>query len=88
MRLQVAAKRYLCAVEHDYFAKLSRASRYTLAVQGGPMDDAETRAFDALDFGADAVVPRRRDEQAKDPDAPTPSFEHFGPLLSRLLQSA
>jgi gamma-butyrobetaine dioxygenase len=85
VRLHVAAKRYLCAVEPGYFQKLSTASVYTLSVQGGPMSEAEAAAFAALPQAAAAVAVRRWDEQAKDPDFPTPEFGHFRPLLTRLL---
>src|SRR3981189_1516882 len=37
VRLHVAAKRYLCAVEQDYFGKLSPDSVRSLGLQGGPM---------------------------------------------------
>src|ERR1700756_2724078 len=37
VRLHVAAKRYLCATDPDYRAKLSPASVHTLKLQGGPM---------------------------------------------------
>ena len=47
VRLHVAAKRYLCAVEPGYLAALSPASVYTLGVQGGPMDAAERAEFEA-----------------------------------------
>ncbi|MFC1440650.1 phosphonate degradation HD-domain oxygenase [Streptacidiphilus sp. N1-10] len=85
VRLHVAAKRYLCAVEPDYAATLSPASVHTLAVQGGPMTPAEAAAFAAHRYGADAVRLRRWDDAAKDPEAPTPGFDHFRPLLARLL---
>ncbi len=41
IRLHVAAKRYLCAVDPTYLADLSPASRMSLALQGGPMDVSE-----------------------------------------------
>jgi gamma-butyrobetaine dioxygenase len=85
VRLHVAAKRYLCAVEPGYFGQLSAASVYTLSVQGGPMNDAEVAAFEALPQAAAAVTVRRWDDEGKDPDAVTPEFEHFRPLLTRLL---
>ncbi|MFB7593035.1 phosphonate degradation HD-domain oxygenase [Streptomyces sp. NPDC056169] len=85
VRLHVAAKRYLCAVEPGYFALLSEASVHTLAVQGGPMTEAQARAFEAHPGAADAVAVRRWDEQAKDPDMDTPGFAHFRPLLAGLL---
>ena len=87
VRLHVDAKRYLCAVEPGYAALLSPASVHTLAVQGGPMTPAEAERFAAHPSGADAVRLRRWDEQAKDPQAPTPGFEHFRPLLAALLEA-
>lgn len=86
VRLHVEAKRYLCAVEPDYFHKLSSASVYTLAVQGGPMQQDEAAEFAASRFAADACRVRRFDDAAKDPDAPSPDFEHFAPLLAGLLR--
>ncbi|MDH6576645.1 phosphonate degradation HD-domain oxygenase [Kitasatospora sp. MAP5-34] len=84
IRLHVAAKRYLCAVEPSYRAQLSEASEYTLQVQGGPMDTEQAAAFAALPGAADAVAVRRWDDQAKDAAVATPGVEHFRPLLSRL----
>ncbi|MFJ5119389.1 phosphonate degradation HD-domain oxygenase [Kitasatospora sp. NPDC088548] len=86
VRLHVAAKRYLCAVEPGYRAKLSEASEYTLRVQGGPMSAEQAAAFAALPGAADAVAVRRWDEQAKEADAGTPGFEHFRPLLAALMR--
>lgn len=87
VRLHVAAKRYLCHAEAGYLAKLSRASQHTLSVQGGPMSPEEAQAFEHEPFWADAVVLRRFDEQAKDPDVATPHFEHFASLLEVLVES-
>jgi gamma-butyrobetaine dioxygenase len=84
VRLHVAAKR-LCAAEPGYFAKLSQASVYTLSVQGGPMTEAQARAFEAVPFAADAIAVRRWDDLAKDPDAAVPGFPHYRLLLERLL---
>src|SRR5262245_32398136 len=39
VRLHVAAKRYLCWKDDKYYARLSDASRQSLALQGGPMTD-------------------------------------------------
>src|SRR5215475_12085762 len=41
IRLHVAAKRYLCATDTDYTARLSEASILSLHVQGGAMSAAE-----------------------------------------------
>ncbi|MET8966322.1 TauD/TfdA family dioxygenase [Streptomyces sp. NPDC004074] len=84
VRLHVAAKRYLCAVEPDYYDQLSEASKYTLKVQGGVMTAEQAAEFAALPGAADAVAVRRWDEEAKDPNADTPPFEYFLPLLTAL----
>lgn len=82
VRLHVAAKRYLCAVEPAYLSRLSAASVYTLEVQGGPMGATEVAAFESSAHHREAVRLRRWDEAAKDPDVRAPDFEHFRPLLS------
>lgn len=85
VRLHVDAKRYLCAVEQNYFDKLSAASVYTLSVQGGPMSKEEIGTYEVSPHARDAVALRRFDEQAKDPGAKTPAFECFAELLEGLL---
>jgi phosphonate degradation associated HDIG domain protein len=77
VRLHVAAKRYLCAVEPDYFAKLSPDSVRSLGLQGGPMSAGEIDDFRRHPLHAEAVRLRRYDEAAKDPRAKTPDFDHF-----------
>lgn len=86
VRLHVDAKRYLCAAEPGYFDRLSPASAYTLGVQGGPMEAAEAAKFAASPYAADACQVRRWDDEAKVPDAPTPTFQHFAPVLAGLLR--
>ena len=86
VRLHVAAKRDLCAVEPDYYDQLSEASKYTLKVQSGVMTPEQAAEFAALPGAADAVAVRRWDDEAKDPDAVTPPFEHFLPMLTALLR--
>jgi gamma-butyrobetaine dioxygenase len=85
VRLHVAAKRYLCAVEPGYHDRLSEASRFTLGVLGGPMSPAEVRRFAAHGFAADAVALRRWDEQAKEPGAKVPAFQWYREMLVRLM---
>jgi gamma-butyrobetaine dioxygenase len=85
VRLHVAAKRYLCAVEPAYFALLSPASVYTLSVQGGPMTAAEAEAFAAGPHAAGAIAVRRWDDAAKDPAAEVPGFDAYRTLLAGLL---
>ena len=80
-RLHVPAKRYLCAVEPSYFNKLSPVSVRSLERQGGPLTEAEVKAFEALPHYADAVRLRRYDEMGKDPDVVTPDLAYYRPYL-------
>ena len=66
----VPAKRYLVAVDAAYHAQLSPASVASLVRQGGPMSDAEVAEFGAHPNAEEAVMVRRWDDKAKDPDAP------------------
>jgi gamma-butyrobetaine dioxygenase len=84
VRLHVLAKRYLCAVEPQYLARLSPTSVHTLALQGGPLTDAEAQTFARLPHAQAAVSVRRWDDLAKDPHLATPPFDHFRQLLSQL----
>jgi gamma-butyrobetaine dioxygenase len=86
VRLHVAAKRYLCAVEPGYLAALSPASAYTLGVQGGPMDADERAVFEAHPQACAALRLRRWDDAAKDPAATPPAFGYYRSLLRRLLR--
>ena len=87
VRLHVAAKRYLCAIEPGYFGLLSAESVRTLALQGGPMTAGEAAAFEALPHARDAVAVRRWDDEAKDPAVAPPEFSHFAALLGALVRS-
>jgi gamma-butyrobetaine dioxygenase len=84
VRLHIAAKRYLCRTDPAYYGLLSEASRYTLAVQGGPMTAPQARAFEALPAHRDAISVRRWDDQAKDPAAAVPGLDYYRPLLAAL----
>ncbi|HLG45910.1 MAG TPA: HD domain-containing protein [Reyranella sp.] len=77
VRLHVAAKRYLCTVESDYFDKLAADSVRSLNLQGGRMSAEELATFRAHPQHAEAVRLRRFDEMAKDPRASTPDFDHY-----------
>jgi phosphonate degradation associated HDIG domain protein len=89
VRLHVAAKRYLCAVEPGYRARLSADSVLSLKLQGGAMSEAEATAFGELPEAGAAVKLRRFDEAAKTKDLPTPPVGHFLPYLeANLLRSS
>ena len=87
VKYHVAAKRYLCATDSEYFGLLSPASVHTLSLQGGPMSDDEV-----ADFGGnpnlDAILQVRRwDEAGKDPEMETPPVQHYLPLLQRVVDA-
>jgi phosphonate degradation associated HDIG domain protein len=82
VRLHVAAKRYLCAVDPAYFAKLSEPSVVSLRLQGGAMSPEEVKKFEAEPFHADAVRLRKWDDTAKVPGLKTPPLSHFEKYLT------
>lgn len=81
IRLHVAAKRFLCAVDPAYQGSLSPASQRSLEMQGGPFSLAEASRFESDPHAADAVALRRWDDQAKEPACVVPGWEHWGALL-------
>jgi gamma-butyrobetaine dioxygenase len=86
IRLHVAAKRYLCAVDDEYRRQLSAASIQSLALQGGPMGEDEARAFEATLYAREAVRLRRWDDQAKATGRKTPDLTRYQSLLERLAE--
>ncbi|MBU6269577.1 MAG: HD domain-containing protein [Sphingomonadales bacterium] len=85
VRLHVAAKRYLCAIDPGYRERLSAASELSLRLQGGPFDAAQTAAFERHPHFADALRLRRFDDAAKRADWAVPPLNSYRPLLRRLL---
>jgi phosphonate degradation associated HDIG domain protein len=83
--LHVAAKRYLCFKQADYFQKLSAASQASLVLQGGPFDVTEAMAFERLPHWRDAVALRRFDDTGKREELCGRGFNDFAPLLRSLL---
>ncbi len=84
IRLHVAAKRYLCAVDTQYQQQLSPASVHSLALQGGVMDAAEAQDFKRWEWWCEAVWLRRLDDAAKIPGVQIPGLEHYRTLLQAL----
>ncbi|MFL9873169.1 (R)-1-hydroxy-2-trimethylaminoethylphosphonate oxygenase [Paraburkholderia megapolitana] len=87
VRLHVAAKRYLCAVDPGYFAKLSPASVHSLRLQGGPMTDEQVARFSQNPNLADVIKVRLADDAGKVTGASTPDFAHYAPLVQRLVDA-
>jgi gamma-butyrobetaine dioxygenase len=76
-RLHVAAKRYLCAVDPNYLARLSDASRLSLHLQGGAMSTSEADRFRHDPHHEAALRLRRWDDEAKVPGLNVPGPEHY-----------
>lgn len=88
IKLHVAAKRYLVAVDPEYFNGLSESSRRSLEIQGGPMTQKEATTFETSPHAEDACQLRRWDDGAKDDSAATPSWDHYRPsVLSQISMS-
>ena len=64
IRIHVKAKRYL-ARNQKYFQILSQASKASLHLQGGVMNEEEAEKFEKEKFFADAIKLRKFDEAAK-----------------------
>jgi [1-hydroxy-2-(trimethylamino)ethyl]phosphonate dioxygenase len=84
IRLHVAAKRYLCAVDGGYRCGLSAASIRSLALQGGPMSDEEVREFESTAYAREGVRLRRWDDLAKVAGSKAPGLLQYQSLLEKL----
>ena len=71
----VDAKRYLCYRRPEYFQKLSEASRKTLVLQGGVMNEEEALAFEKSPLAAVMIKMREWDDQAKMENVPLLDFQ-------------
>lgn len=85
VRFHVAAKRYLCATKPEYFARLSEASVHSLNLQGGPMSADEVAAFEQNPNLTEIVQVRYLDDAGKRNDMETPGFDHFAPMVQRVV---
>ena len=65
IRLHVPAKRYLCATEPAYFDALSRASKRSLELQGGPMSSDEQVDFESNTHWKMALTIRKWDRRSE-----------------------
>ena len=88
VRLHVAAKRYLCATDPRYFAKLSPASVHTLKLQGGPMSAPEGARFESERYFTEAVRVRRWDDEGKVAGLKTPQLAAYITLIANAAQFA
>jgi phosphonate degradation associated HDIG domain protein len=82
--LHVDAKRHLTAVDPDYEASLSRGSRRSLDLQGGPYSPTESKEFLNLAGSAEAVRLRRWDDHGKVIGLEVPEFDSWIPMMRRI----
>jgi phosphonate degradation associated HDIG domain protein len=85
IRLHVAAKRYLVAVDPKYRERLSSASLMSLDLQGGPMSPDEVASFEAGAHSEAACRLRHWDDAGKEPQLAVPPLESYRGLLESLL---
>ncbi len=86
VKYHVDAKRYLCATDTRYYEQLSDASKLSLKLQGGPMNQEETQTFSTLEYLEDILQVRQWDDRGKDPAKQTPPFSHYRALLENAVQ--
>jgi len=81
----VAAKRYLTFKDHNYYSKLSEASKKTLEFQGGVMTKDEAEMFENDDLFEMSIKMRMWDEAAKETNKPLPDIEIFKNMALEIL---
>ena len=86
IRAHVDSKRYLSAVEKEYYELLSEASKKSLEVQGGPFTKEQADEFIQKPFMKQAVEIRRFDDQAKILNKKTPDLLHFKQYVEQSLK--
>ena len=84
IKYHVKAKRYL-ARDMKYYQVLSEASKVSLKLQGGIMDDKEAKEFEGNEFFEDSIKLRKFDEGAKKADLKIKSINEYKNLLSSKL---
>ena len=84
IKYHVKAKRYLTR-DKEYFQILSEASKVSLKLQGGIMDNKEAKEFEGSEFFEDSIKLRKFDEEAKKADLKIKSINEYKNLLSSKL---
>ena len=86
IKLHVLAKRYLCRND-SYYNLLSEASKISLKLQGGIMNDDEAKDFSSLKFYNEAIKVRKYDDDGKIPNVKIKDIEDYRDLISSQLIS-
>ena len=81
IKYHVLAKRYL-AREKNYFDLLSEASKTSLKLQGGALNQDESIKFEAQEYFKSSILLRKFDEAAKKTDIKMKSIHDYQKLLT------
>jgi len=84
IKYHVLAKRYL-AKDKKYFDMLSEASKTSLRLQGGILNDKECIEFEAQEYFKSSILLRKFDEAAKKTDIKMKSIHDYQNLLTSKL---
>ena len=84
IKLHVQAKRYLCR-NKLYCNLLSEASKISLELQGGIMNDEEAKKFTSLKFHKEAIMLRKYDDDGKMPNIKIKKIDDYQNLISSQL---
>ena len=87
IRLHVAAKRYLCSTDSEYYDQLSDGSKRSLAVQGGRLAQHEQSELERNPSLPVALKLRRLDDLGKVPNHQAPQIEAYHGTVRRCLNS-
>jgi phosphonate degradation associated HDIG domain protein len=86
IRLHVAAKRYLCTTDPQYFEGLSMASKRSFLLQGGPLAEAEREQLGNHPYLQAGLALRRLDDQGKQADWQTPPLAAYQSSVTACLK--
>ena len=84
IKYHVKAKRYLARKE-KYYKLLSEASKISLKLQGGIMNDKDAKKFESNEFFKNSVKLRKFDEIAKKTEIKIKSINEYKSLLTSKL---
>ena len=84
IKLHVQAKRYLCR-EKSYWNTLSEASKVSLKLQGGIMDNSEAKKFISFKFYDKAILLRKYDDEGKVSNIKMKKIEEYRNLINSQL---
>ena len=85
IKYHVQAKRYL-ARDKNYFGLLSEASKISLKLQGGVLNDDESTKFEEQDYFKSTILLRKFDDAAKKTDIKMKSIHDYKKLLTSKLK--